>query len=66
MLGRSSLAVEDLQALESSIRRNVAREESRPADTPPTFERIEARDLFCTYRAPDGERSFVVGPMSLR
>jgi putative ATP-binding cassette transporter len=64
MLGRSSLAVEDLQDLESRIRQSVALGKGGATDTPPTFERLEARDLFYSYRAPDGERSFVVGPMS--
>ena len=64
MLSRSALAVDDLETLEGDIRRNVARAESGAGGTPPTFRRIQARDLFYSYRAPDGERSFVVGPMS--
>ena len=64
MLSRSALAVDDLQTLEDDIRRNVARAESAAGATVPTFTRIQARDLFYSYRAPDGERSFVVGPMS--
>lgn len=65
MLGRSAVAIDTLEALERDIRGHRSGEEARAAALPQTFTRIVGRDLYYSYRAPDGERSFSVGPLNL-
>jgi putative ATP-binding cassette transporter len=65
MLGRSAVAIDTLETLERDIRGDKSGEETRAAPLPQTFTRIEGHDLYYSYRAPDGDRSFAVGPLNL-
>jgi putative ATP-binding cassette transporter len=65
MLDRSSVAIDELRALEAEIEREIAEGEQPPSPAPPAFRQVQLRDVVYSYRAPDGERSFMVGPIDL-
>lgn len=65
MMDRSGVAIDTLEQLERDIRSGVIQDERRPSPSPPGFETIDLRDLVYSHHAPDGEASFVVGPIRL-
>lgn len=63
VITRASFAIDELNAVEQSLREVVSNE--RAPTTTAEFERIEAQDLMYSYFDPDGARSFTMGPTGL-
>ena len=63
VITRASFAIDELKAVEQSLREVVSNE--RPPSADVQFERIEAQGLMYSYFDPDGARSFTMGPTGL-
>jgi len=63
IITRASFAIDELNAVEQSLREVVSNERAPTSGV--EFERIEAQDLMYSYFDPDGARSFTMGPTGL-
>lgn len=63
VITRASFAIDELNAVEKTLRAAVSAE--RPPAAEVNFKRIEAKDLMYSYFDPDGAKSFTMGPTGL-